>query len=185
MALPASRRRLRTAANPGGPGYGPSNIPEPGVPERGEWPFPSFIARTLAKFPDAGVCSVEEARALNEEARLCHYLSVLLHSPPVTPLTPLTPCQDGYTFLDVRSKTEFEYKIAFSVNIPLIHAVFKFDPETKKKVPHQSVNASFVKEVEAKFAKDAKLIVTCSAAPRAGDRHLQDEDALVSSAGSG
>jgi rhodanese-related sulfurtransferase len=71
-------------------------------------------------------------------------------------------CQDGYTFLDVRSKTEYEYKIAFSVNVPLLHAVFKFDPETKKKVPHQSVNASFVKEVEAKFAKDAKLIVTCS-----------------------
>ena len=55
-----------------------------------EWPFPGFIARTIAKFPDAGVCHVEEARVLEEE--------------------------DGYIFLDVRSKTEYEYRIAGSVN---------------------------------------------------------------------
>ena len=99
-------------------------------------PFPTFIAKTLAKFPDAGVCTVEEARVLNEEG--------------------------GYTFLDVRSKTEFEYKITGSVNVPLINATWKFDSVAKRKVPQQTVNADFVKQVQAKFKPDAKLIVTCS-----------------------
>ena len=65
-----------------------------------EWPFPTFIKETVAKFPDAGVCSVEEGRVLNAE--------------------------DGYTFLDVRSKVEHEYKIQKSVNVPLINATWRF-----------------------------------------------------------
>jgi rhodanese-related sulfurtransferase len=99
-------------------------------------PFPTFIKSTLAKFPDAGVCSVEEARVLNEEG--------------------------GYTFLDVRTKTEFEYKITNSVNVPIINAAWRFDAAAKCKLPTQSVNADFVKQVQAKFKPDAKLIITCS-----------------------
>ena len=101
-----------------------------------EWPFPTFIKRTLEKFPEAGVCSVDEARVLNAEG--------------------------DYTFLDVRSKTEYEYKIAGSVNIPIINATWKFDAVEKRKVPAQTVNADFVKQVAAKFKPDAKLIITCS-----------------------
>lgn len=54
----------------------------------------------MAKFLDAGVCTVEEGRVLNAE--------------------------DGYVFLDVRSKTEHEYKIQGSVNVPLINATWRF-----------------------------------------------------------
>ena len=103
-----------------------------------EWPFPGFVARTIAKFPDAGVCHVEEARVLEEE--------------------------DGYTFLDVRTKTEHEYRIAGSVNVPIINAVWRFEKGKPAKVPDpQTVNADFVKQVEAKFPNKAtKLIITCS-----------------------
>ena len=82
------------------------------------------------------MCTCDEARVLNAEG--------------------------GYTFLDVRSKAEYEYKIAGSVNVPIINATWKFSVEQKRKVPTQSVNADFVKQVQAKFKPDAKLIVTCS-----------------------
>ena len=91
---------------------------------------------TLAKFPDAGVCTCDEARVLNAEG--------------------------GYTFLDVRSKTEYEYKITGSVNIPIINATWKFSAEKKRKIPDQTVNRDFVAQVEKKFAKDAKICVVCS-----------------------
>jgi len=103
-----------------------------------EWPFPGFIATTIAKFPDAGVCHPEEARVLEEE--------------------------DGWTFLDVRTKQEYEYRIAGSVNIPIINAVWKFVKGESSKLPDpQTLNADFVKQVEARFPdKKTKLIITCS-----------------------
>lgn len=100
-------------------------------------PFPQFIEQTLARFPDAGVCDVEEARVLEEEG--------------------------GYQFLDVRSATEYEYKITPSIHVPLIKAVFRFDSVLKRKVPQQTPNVDFVAEVERKVPdKATKLIVMCS-----------------------
>ena len=93
---------------------------------------------TLAKFAtEGGVCDVEEARVLEEEA--------------------------GYKFLDVRSKAEHEYKIGGCINVPLINAVFRFNVELKRKVPEQSANANFIADVQAKFPdKASKLIIFCS-----------------------
>jgi rhodanese-related sulfurtransferase len=82
------------------------------------------------------VCTCEEARVLNAEG--------------------------GYTFLDVRSKNEYEYKIAGSVNIPIINATWKFDVTEKRKIPAQTINADFVKQVQAKFKPEAKRVVVCS-----------------------
>ena len=103
-----------------------------------EWPFPGFVARTIAKFPDAGVCHVEEARVLEEE--------------------------DGYTFLDVRTKQEYEYRIAGSVNVPIITATWRFEKGKPAKVPDpQAANLDFVNQVQAKFpTKSTKLIICCS-----------------------
>jgi rhodanese-related sulfurtransferase len=101
-----------------------------------EWPFPNFIKRTLEKFPDAGVCTVDEARVLNHEG--------------------------GYDFLDVRTETEHEYRIAYSVNVPIITGQWRFNTEAKCKLPQQAVNADFVAQVSTVFAKDAKIIVVCS-----------------------
>ena len=70
--------------------------------------------------------------------------------------------EGGYTFLDVRSKGEYEYKITGSVNIPIINATWKFSSEKKRKIPDQKVNADFIKQVQAKFKPDAKIIVVCS-----------------------
>ena len=100
-------------------------------------PFPQFIEDTLKRFPDAGVCSVEEARVLEEEG--------------------------GYQFLDVRSKPEYEYRISPSVHVPLINAVFRFDSVQKRKIPVQTANVDFVADVARSVPdKATKLIVMCS-----------------------
>lgn len=70
--------------------------------------------------------------------------------------------EGGYTFLDVRSKTEYEYKITGSVNIPIINATWKFSSEKSRKIPDQTVNKEFIKQVQAKFKPDAKICVVCS-----------------------
>merc|ERR1711871_975076 len=63
------------------------------VPKR--WPDEDFVEEVMEKFPDAGVADIEEGRVLYEM---------------------------GYTYLDVRSSTEFEHdaKTPRAVNIPLI-----------------------------------------------------------------
>ncbi len=63
---------------------------------------------------------------------------------------------EGFTYVDVRTPEEFaEGRPAGSVNIPL--------------------GDDFVRAVEAKFAKDAKIIVGC----KAGGRSLRAANALI------
>ena len=72
--------------------------------------------------------------------------------------------EDGYTFLDVRTKQEYEYRIAGSVNVPIITATWRFEKGKPAKVPDpQAANLDFVNQVQAKFpTKSTKLIICCS-----------------------
>ena len=75
--------------------------------------------------------------------------------------------EGGYTFLDVRSKPEFndDGKVPNAVNIPLINTTRKWDlsgspPEL---VVEQSANKDFLDEIKAKFPdKESKLLIVCS-----------------------
>jgi rhodanese-related sulfurtransferase len=84
----------------------------------------------------------------------------------------------GFTYLDVRSEPEFyEGRPKGAVNVPLQHMM----PEG------MVTNVAFVKQVRARFALDAKLIVGCKAGGRsrkavmllreAGFRHVIDQRA--------
>mmetsp|Transcript_4967 Transcript_4967/g.8831 ORF Transcript_4967/g.8831 Transcript_4967/m.8831 type:complete len:271 (-) Transcript_4967:352-1164(-) len=105
------------------------------------YPDPEYIEETLKCFPDDGVASVEQGRVLYSEG--------------------------GYTFLDVRSKPEFndDGKVPNAVNIPLINTTRKWDlsgspPEL---VVEQSANKDFLDEIKAKFPdKESKLLIVCS-----------------------
>ncbi|DBA86354.1 hypothetical protein WJX79_004408 [Trebouxia sp. C0005] len=104
-----------------------------------EWPDPQFIAEVEEAFPDQGIANVEEARAL---------ISSL-----------------GWKYLDVRSSLECEDvgRIKDSINVPMVNAVKKWDPEQQKKVVKKEDNPDFLKQVEKKFPdKETKLLIGCS-----------------------
>lgn len=121
-------------------GY-PAYQEEP-VEEPKRYPDPEFIEETLAAFPDDGVADVEQARVLYAE-------------------------EGGYTFLDVRSKAEYDDdgKVPNAVNIPLIHTQRKWNlsvtPAEMEII--QEANVSFLDEIKAKFPdKESKLLIACS-----------------------
>ena len=72
----------------------------------------------------------------------------------------------GFACLDVRSADEHTYKIAGAVNVPIIHATWRFDAASKRRVPSQTPNAAFLDDVAARFLGGAKgmqqLVVMCS-----------------------
>ena len=83
---------------------------------------------------------------------------------------PLCPRQvlyseDGYTYLDVRPELEVQEvgKVKGSVNIPIMHATRKYDPEQKKKVVQKTPNDAFADMVKKRFPDpETKLLVACS-----------------------
>ncbi|WIA20153.1 hypothetical protein OEZ86_013798 [Tetradesmus obliquus] len=99
-----------------------------------------FIELVLSEFPDKGVATVEEARALYSNG--------------------------GYTYLDVRSQLEVEEvgKVKDAVNIPFMLVSRKYDPETRERKMVKEPNPDFVRQVEKRFPnKDAaKLLIACA-----------------------
>ena len=65
--------------------------------------------------------------------------------------------EDGYTYLDVRPRLEYEEagRVKNSVNIPLQNAKRVWDPEQKKKVIEREDNDKFMEQVspEAKSSR--------------------------------
>ena len=57
--------------------------------------------------------------------------------------------EEGYTYLDVRPKLEYEEvgRVKGSVNIPLVNLRRVWDPEQKKKVIHKEDNENFTEQV--------------------------------------
>lgn len=73
--------------------------------------------------------------------------------------------EDGYTYLDVRPELEVQEvgKVKGSVNIPIMHATRKYDPEQKKKVVQKTPNDAFADMVKKRFPDpETKLLVACS-----------------------
>merc|ERR1712232_314673 len=107
----------------------------------GEYPDPDFMADVVRRFPEAGVCTVKEARVLLEE---------------------------GYTWLDVRTDQEWDeghIPEGIAEHVPLIIAGSRrFDSETGTRVfKDQKANPSFIRNVQDIFPnKDAKILVACS-----------------------
>ena len=90
-----------------------------------EYPNPAYIADVVARFPDEPIANAFEARVLLEQ---------------------------GYTWLDIRSKAEYdEGYVPGSVNVPLINAVKRWDSDVGDKVYVQTSNADFVSQVQAKL----------------------------------
>lgn len=105
----------------------------------GQYPDPELIAQTLEDFPDAAIASIEQGMCLYKEG--------------------------GYTFLDVRSKPEYDDdgKVPQAVNIPLINTTKRWDLETGNPVYNQTANADFKAQIAKQFPeKDAKILVVCS-----------------------
>jgi len=59
--------------------------------------------------------------------------------------------EDGYTYLDVRPRLEYEEagRVKGSVNIPLQNAKRVWDPEQKKKVIEREDNDKFMEQVSS------------------------------------
>lgn len=74
---------------------------------------------------------------------------------------------DGYTYLDVRPRLEYEEagRVKGSVNIPIMNARRVWDPEQKKKVIEREANENFSEEVGQRLpgALTAPLPTSCSA----------------------
>merc|ERR1712147_575070 len=73
----------------------------------------------------------------------------------------------GYTYLDVRSSTEFndDAKTPRAVNIPLFNTTKKWDLSVTPAVQEvtQSANPKFLEQVKEKFPdKESKLLIVCS-----------------------
>lgn len=104
-----------------------------------EYPDPDYIAEVLESFPDNAIANAEEARILFTEG--------------------------GYTYLDVRPEIELDAtgKVKGSINVPLINAKWRYDPEQKKKVVDKEDNAQFVAMVKKKIPNlETPIIVGCS-----------------------
>lgn len=104
-----------------------------------EWPDPDYIAEVLEAFPDKMIANVEEARILFTEG--------------------------GYKYLDVRPDIELDAvgKVKGSINVPIINARWKFDPEQNKKVVEKEDNDKFIEQVKKKIPNtETPLLVGCS-----------------------
>lgn len=104
-----------------------------------EYPDPDFIAETKTAFPDKGIATPDEARVLYSDM--------------------------GYTYLDVRPALELEAAGKFKgcVNVPLVNAKWRYDPELKKKVLEKEDNPQFMDLIKKKFPNlEHPLLVGCS-----------------------
>jgi len=124
-----------------------------------EWPDPQFVAEVEEAFPDQGIANVEEARVTkifttfrhsHSHGSLLHSLSCLII--PVAKnrlLLQALISSLGWKYLDVRSTLECEDvgRIKDSINVPMVNAVKKWDPEQQKKVVKKEDNPDFLKQV--------------------------------------
>ena len=104
-----------------------------------EYPDPDYIAEVLEAFPDKAIANAEEARILFTEGR--------------------------YKYLDVRPEIELDAtgKVKGCVNVPIVNAKWRYDPEQKKKVVDKADNDQFVAQVKKKFPDlTTPIIVGCS-----------------------
>ena len=91
---------------------------------------------------------------------------------PMSPITRLSPqeafakMQEGYTYVDVRSETEFDDgHPAGAFNVPLLHA------RAEGMVP----NPDFLAVMRSNFEKDAPLVLGC----KAGGRSMRAAEILI------
>eukprot|EP00212_Chloropicon_laureae_P007032 CAMPEP_0197498702 /NCGR_PEP_ID=MMETSP1311-20131121/59404_1 /TAXON_ID=464262 /ORGANISM="Genus nov. species nov., Strain RCC856" /LENGTH=274 /DNA_ID=CAMNT_0043044427 /DNA_START=24 /DNA_END=848 /DNA_ORIENTATION=- len=101
---------------------------------------PEYIESVLARFPDEGVCSVDEGKVLYD---------------------------NGYKFLDIRSNPEYEDdgKVPKGINIPLINTTRSWDFSENPPVRsvQQKANTEFMSEIEKRFPdKETPLMIVCS-----------------------
>lgn len=104
-----------------------------------EYPDPALLASVKKEFPDKGVATVEEARALYSDL--------------------------GYTYLDVRPALEIEEvgKFKGAVNIPLKNMTKKYNTETRQKEYIKDDNRDFISTVKRRYPKtDHPLLIGCS-----------------------
>ncbi|KAI8113939.1 hypothetical protein M9434_002067 [Picochlorum sp. BPE23] len=104
-----------------------------------EYPDPEFIEEVKENFPEQPIANVEEARVLFSEL--------------------------GYKYLDVRPELELDAvgKVRDSINVPIVNAKWRYDPEEQKKVVDKSDNPDFVKMVEKRIPdKSTPIMVGCS-----------------------
>lgn len=106
-----------------------------------EYPDPDFIAEVLEAFPDKAIANAEEARILFTEG--------------------------GYKYLDVRPELELDAtgKVKGCINVPIVNARWKYDPEQNKKVviKDEGLNPDFINQIKKKFPDtETKIIVGCS-----------------------
>ena len=66
---------------------------------------------------------------------------------------------DGYTYLDVRPRLEYEEagRVKGSVNIPIMNARRVWDPEQKKKVIEREANENFSEQVRQRSLEHRQL----------------------------
>lgn len=104
-----------------------------------EFPDPDYIAEVLEAFPDKAIANAEEARILFTEG--------------------------GYKYLDVRPEIELDAtgKVKGSINVPLVNAKWRYDPELKKKVAEKEDNDKFIEQVKKRIPNlETPIIVGCS-----------------------
>eukprot|EP00667_Euglena_gracilis_P002116 EG_transcript_2117 len=112
------------------------------LPAKGpSYTIPAFQEQTIRAFPAKRVASVEESRMLWK--------------------------LDGYSILDIRSEMEgSEGRIRGpnkgSIDFPLFNARARYDARLGQKVVDQEPNGQWLEQVQARFPRDAKLIVMCS-----------------------
>lgn len=117
----------------------PLTGPAANIQNPGEYPDKEFMADVEKRFPEEGIASIFQARAL---------LAL------------------GYTWLDVRTPFEYdEGHVTGAVNIPIISCSRpRFDSSVGDRVyGNQKPNPDFIAEVQKRFPKkDAKILVGCS-----------------------
>ena len=72
---------------------------------------------------------------------------------------------DGYTYLDVRPRLEYEEagRVKGSVNIPIMNARRVWDPEQKKKVIEREPNENFSEQVRQRSLAHRQLLAQTAA----------------------
>merc|ERR1719217_462603 len=103
-----------------------------------EYPDPELIESVKTEFPEKGIASIEEARALYAQ---------------------------GYVYLDVRPELEIGEVGRFkgSVNVPKMNMVKKYNAEKGEKEYVKSPNDKFVEMVKRKFPDpETFMMIGCS-----------------------
>lgn len=148
VSCPATAKRAakparvaRNVSRMGAGGNYPGAKPMEFIP--GQWPDPELIQSCQEIFPDEGIASIEQARALTADC--------------------------GYVFLDVRTKPEVDRTSAIGLGrqkafqVPIINGVSQWSSEANDKVIVQSPNTDFVAQCQkVGLTPESKIVVYCS-----------------------